>query len=98
MTAEERDLISGCLKRDKSAWDAFVVQYSRLVYHATEFTCRSFGVAADPPVIQDLYQEFFVSILRDNSKKLRQFRGDSGCSLASWLRIIATWLMDVGPV
>lgn len=92
MTDKEKTLIAGCLKGEKGAWDDFVLQYSALVYHAIKSTCRSFHAVSDSSLAEDLYQEFFVSILRDDFKKLRQFRGDHDCSLASWLRVIATRL------
>jgi hypothetical protein len=38
MTEKEKALIAGCLKGDKAAWDAFVQQYSNLVYHAIKKT------------------------------------------------------------
>jgi len=37
------------------------------------------------PVFQDL----FLSLVRDKFLKLRQFRGDRGSNLATWLRVIA---------
>ncbi len=43
-------------------------------------------------LVDDLYQDFFLSLVRDNFAKLRQFRGERGCSLASWLRVIASRL------
>jgi hypothetical protein len=34
MTEQEKTLLAGCVKGEKAAWDAFVKQYSNLVYHA----------------------------------------------------------------
>jgi RNA polymerase sigma factor (sigma-70 family) len=92
MTEKEKTLIAGCLRSEKSAWDAFVLQYSVLVYHTIKKTFSLYHTEARADQIEDLYQEFFISILRDDFKKLRQFKGDRGCSLASWLRIVATRL------
>jgi hypothetical protein len=38
MTEAEKNLVAGCLKGHKTSWDAFVVQYSALVYHAVRKT------------------------------------------------------------
>jgi hypothetical protein len=38
MTEQEMTLIAGCVKGEKAAWDAFVLQYSRLVYHSIKKT------------------------------------------------------------
>jgi RNA polymerase sigma factor (sigma-70 family) len=92
MIEKEKALIDGCLRSDKTAWDAFVRQYSNLVYYTIKKTLVRHHTDACTDVVEDLYQEFFVSLLRNECKKLRQFRGAHGCSLASWLRIVTTRL------
>jgi RNA polymerase sigma factor (sigma-70 family) len=92
MTEKEKTLIAGCLRSDKAAWDSFVLQYSNLVYHTIKKTLNLHHVEPHADLVKDLYQEFFVSLLRNEYKKLKQFRGVSGCSLASWLRILAARL------
>ena len=88
MTDGERALLKGCFNGDKAAWDAFVLQYSSLVYHTIKRTLSLYHAEARADLVEDLLQEFFLSILREDLKKLRQFRGDRGCSLASWLRVV----------
>ena len=92
MTDQEKTLLAGCLRGDKAAWDAFVQQYSALVYHTIRKTLTLHHADRRDDVMEDLAQEFFVSLLRDRCKKLRQFRGDRGCTVASWLRVIASRL------
>lgn len=92
MTEKEKTLLAGCLRGEKAAWDAFVLQYADLVYHTIKKTFTLYHVEARQELIEDLFQEFFLSILREDLKKLRQFRGDRGCNLASWLRLIAVRL------
>ena len=92
MTETERSLIAGCCNRDKAAWDAFVLQYSGLVYHTIKKTLTLYHTEPRSELVEDLHQEFFVSVLRDGCNKLRQFRGDNGCTLPSWLRVIAARL------
>lgn len=89
MTDQEKDLLEGCLRREKVAWDAFVLRYSSLVYHTIRKTFGLYHVDVSPDLVEDLFQEFFLALLRDDLKKLRQFRGNRGCSLASWLRVVA---------
>jgi RNA polymerase sigma factor (sigma-70 family) len=88
MTEKENTLIAGCLRSEKAAWDSFVLQYSNLVYHTIKKTLILHHAEPRDDLVEDLYQEFFVSLLRNDYKKLRQFRGARGCSLASWLRIL----------
>ena len=92
MTEQEKTLIAGCVKGEKTAWDAFVQQYSNLVYHTIRKTLTLHHTESRDEVIEDLYQEFFISVLQNNCRKLSQFRGDGGCSLASWLRVVVSRL------
>ncbi|MBI4526702.1 MAG: sigma-70 family RNA polymerase sigma factor [Deltaproteobacteria bacterium] len=92
MTENERTLLSGCKRGEKPAWPAFVQQYSPLVYHTIKRTLSLYHTNARPDIVEDLFQDFFLSVLRDDYKKLRQFRGDRGCTLASWLRMVAARL------
>lgn len=93
MTEQERLLISGCGRGDKAAWDAFVEQYSSLVYHTIRKTLSFYRADLRGEQIDDLFQEFFITILKDDFKKLRQFRGDAGCTLGSWIRLVASRLV-----
>jgi len=90
MTEQEQTLLAGCLKGEKAAWDTFVRQYSNLVFHTIKTTLVLYHTEAFNELMQDLYQETFAALLKDHCKKLRQFRGDHGCSLSSWIRLIAT--------
>ena len=92
MTEKEKTLLTGCLKGEKAAWDAFVLQYSSLVYHTIKKTLSLYHCDSSSNPVEDLYQDVFVSLLRDDFRKLRQFRGDRGCSLASWIRVLAARL------
>ena len=92
MTEKEKDFVAACVRGDKPAWDAFVVQYSALIYHTIKRILGLYHAEPRSDVIEDLYQEFFVAIVCDDFKKLRQFRGDKGCSLASWLRLVCARL------
>jgi len=92
MTEKEKTLIASCLRSEKAAWDSFVLQYSNLVYHTIKKTLKLHHAEPRADLVEDLYQEFFISLLRNDYKKLRQFRGAHGCSLASWLRLLTVRL------
>lgn len=44
-------------------------------------------------MIEDLDQEFFISILQNDCRKLIQFQDDGSCTLASFLRVVVSRLM-----
>lgn len=85
---DERGLIQGCLKQDKAAWDEFVDRYSRLIYNYIHSVYKIKGVGCRPDTVNELFQEIFLSLIKDNFHKLRQFKGKNNASLASWLRVI----------
>ena len=84
----EREFIQRCLKNDKAAWDEFVDRYSRLIYNYIYSVFKIKGIAPSSDTINDLFQEIFLSLIKDNFQKLRQFKGRNNASLASWLRVI----------
>ena len=89
MTYQVKKLLGTCLKGEKPAWDSFVLQYSGLVYHSIRKTLSLYHVEHCPDIVDDLFQEFFLSLVCDDYLKLRQFRGDRGTNLATWLRVVA---------
>ena len=92
MMEKEKTLLAGCLNGEKTAWDAFVLQYSALVYYTIRKTFSLYHTEPRTDLVEDLFQEVFLSLVQNDFKKLRQFRGDRGCSLASWLRLVAARL------
>jgi len=81
-------LLRDCWAKKRGAWEQFVAQYSRLIYYSIQRTCRLKSYPATPEEIEDLFNEVFVQILKDDCRKLRQYRGDRGCTVATWLRTI----------
>jgi RNA polymerase sigma-70 factor (ECF subfamily) len=86
----EGDLLKKCLRGDGGAWDAFVIKFSKLIYHTLYQTFKAKNIHFDSHLADDLYQEVYLSLYKSNFKKLRQFKGKNNCSLASWLRMIAS--------
>lgn len=83
------EFIQKCVKGDKQSWDEFVDKYSRLIYNYIYSVLNSAGSQLPQDNISDIFQEIFLSLVKDNFKKLKSFQGRNGCSLASWLRQVA---------
>lgn len=64
-------------------------RYSRLIYYSIQRTSQIKSYPLTPEELEDLFHEIFELLLRDDCKKLRQYRGDRGCTVATWLRTIA---------
>ncbi len=83
----ELEFVQRCVKGDKQAWDEFVARYSRLIYCYIHSILKIKGINPfSVDNINDLFQEIFVLLSKDNFKKLSMFKARNGCSLASWLR------------
>jgi RNA polymerase sigma factor (sigma-70 family) len=87
---DDLEFVQRCVNRDKKSWDEFIDRYSRLVYNYIHSTLALKGTNQfNRDNVNDLFQEIFLSLVKDNFKKLRSFKAKNGCSLASWLRQIA---------
>jgi len=86
MTAEpDKQLVERCLRGDADAWHAFIQRFSPLVYYAVQRVIHT----ADADELADLHNEIFLSLMEHGGRKLRQYEGKNGCSVSTWIRVIA---------
>lgn len=84
---DDLEFVQRCIKGGKLAWDEFLRQYSRLIYNYIHSILKIKGAHSfSQENINDLFQDIFLSLAKDNFKKLRSFQAKNECSLASWLR------------
>ena len=86
---DDLELVARCANRDTQAWDEFLDRYSRLIYNYIHSVLLTKGYSFSQEHVHDIFQEIFLSLTKDNFKKLSGFKARNGCSLASWLRQIA---------
>ena len=70
------------LQGERAAWDAFVRRYGGLVVAAVR------GVAMAQPEVEDLTQEAFLRLCKDDFRLLRSY-DPARASLSTWLTIVA---------
>lgn len=70
------------LNGNKPAWDAFVRRYAGLIVAAVR------GVATTPSDVEDLTQEVFVRLCKDNFRLLRTY-DPTRAGLSTWITIVA---------
>jgi len=87
--ADDGALLAGCLDGDRPALGVFVERFTGLVHHSVIGTLRRSRGEAPPSRVDDLCQDVFVALFADGCRRLRMYRGDRGCSIASWVRVIA---------
>jgi RNA polymerase sigma factor (sigma-70 family) len=67
---------------EKGAWDAFVKRYAGLVAAAVR------AVAREPGEVEDLAQEVFLRLCKDNFRLLRSY-DPARAGLSTWITIVA---------
>jgi RNA polymerase sigma factor (sigma-70 family) len=67
---------------ERGAWEAFVRRYAGLVVAAVR------GVAREAPEVEDLVQEVFLRLCKDDFRLLRSY-DPSRAQLSTWVTIIA---------
>ncbi len=85
----EKILLRRCLEGDSEAWRDFVSQYSPLIYYVIQKVLRSKCPEITHTEINDLHNDIFLSLMEKNGRKLRQYKGKNGCSVPTWIRVIA---------
>lgn len=80
------EFVRKCCQGDKPSWDDFAERYSRLIYKYIHCAARVSGLSLKQEDIDDIFQEVFVSLSKDDFRKLKSFQAKNGCSFATWLR------------
>ena len=79
--AQNTDL-DGLLRGDSGAWEAFVRRYAGLVVAAVR------GVAREAAEVEDLTQDVFLRLCKDNFRLLRSY-DPARAGLSTWITIVA---------
>lgn len=85
---EEKQLVEKVLSGDKQSYDEFVRKYTKLIYNSIYRTLELKGYKIPADLVGDLHQEVFLSLIKDNFKKLRTFKWERNCSLAIWIGVV----------
>ncbi len=83
---DDLKLARNCIKGDKQCWSEFISRYSRLIYNYIYSVTAVKGSNITSEQVDDIFQEIFHSLIKDNYHKLSTYRAKNKCSLASWLR------------
>ena len=85
----DQALLAGCISGNRLTQEALVKQFSNLVYTSVQYILRARNISYCRSDLEDLHNTIFVTLFEKGCKKLRQYKGKNGCSLASWIRLIA---------
>ena len=82
------ELLQGCIAGRRRAWNAFVERFTRYVYYLIRLTAQKHATEFGPEETADLHNDLFLALMEDDCRRLRAYRGENGCSVRSWVRII----------
>ncbi len=82
------ELLQGCIAGRRRSWNAFVERFTRYVYYLIRLTAQKHATEFGPEETADLHNDLFLALMEDDCRRLRAYRGDNGCSVRSWVRII----------
>lgn len=85
---EERQLLSRIFSGDKKAPEIFVRQFSNLIYTSIQAAFLTRQITFNQQDLEDLHNAVFLQFFEQDCKKLRQYKGKNGCSLASWIKLV----------
>jgi RNA polymerase sigma factor (sigma-70 family) len=85
---DDRALIAGCVSGSRDALEGFVRRFSDPVYRSIQYTLNAKNTRYSREDLEDLHNTVFLGILENQCRKLRQYKGENGCSLATWIRLI----------
>jgi RNA polymerase sigma factor (sigma-70 family) len=89
------EFVQNCVRGDRQALDQLISNYSRLIYTYIYSILKYKGYNFAQEEIQDIFQELFYLLIKDNFRKLKSFQARGGCSLASWLRqVVVNFTID----
>ena len=86
---EDQGLLSRCISGDRRASEILVRRFSGLVYRSVQNTLLIKQTPFNRQDLEDLHNTVFLQLFDQRCKKLRQYQGRNGCSVASWIRLVA---------
>lgn len=87
---QEKKLLQDLRAKKQGSWERFVQEYSRLIHYSIQRTCQIRSFPLRPEEREDLFHDILVHLISDEGRKLRQYKGKGGCTLATWIRTVST--------
>ncbi|MCC6751038.1 MAG: sigma-70 family RNA polymerase sigma factor [Deltaproteobacteria bacterium] len=88
--AEDEALLARALAGNQQAWNAFCRRFDSLIAGCVLRVLRRYTASFTNADLGDLVSEVWLSLLRDDRRRLRLYEPGRGYRLSSWLGLIAT--------
>jgi RNA polymerase sigma-70 factor, ECF subfamily len=87
---EDLDLLKSVLGGDDLAWSVFYDRFRNLMIACISRVCLRAGVRVQPDDLADILSEACMNMVSHDFRRLRLYKTDGGCSVSSWIGVIAT--------
>jgi len=87
---DDLELLRRVLTRDHDAFEAFYARFRNLVLACVSRVCARAGVRLQSDDLADLVSEVTLNMVANDYRRLRLYRTDGGCSVSSWVGVIAS--------
>lgn len=85
-------LVARCAGGDREAWASFLTAHSERIRHAIRQAIAHRGIHLSREEEEDLHAEALASLVADDYRRLKTYRGHNGCRLGTWVCLVATRL------
>lgn len=83
-------LLQRVLERDGKAFEQFYNRFRNLIVACVVRVCQRSGVRLQSDDMADLVSEVTLNMVAHDYRRLRLYRIDGGCSVSSWVGVIAS--------
>lgn len=88
--ADDAALLAHVCLGDEAAWEAFHDRFRNLMIACITRVCLRAGVRLQADDLLDILSDVSVNMVAGGFRRLRLYRVDRGCSVSSWVGVIAT--------
>jgi len=89
---EDLALVARCVGGDREAWASFLTAHSERIRHAIRHAITHRGIRLSREEEEDLHAEALASLIADDYRRLKSYRGYNRCRLGTWVCLVATRL------
>jgi RNA polymerase sigma-70 factor (ECF subfamily) len=83
-------LLRSVLTGDELAWTVFYDRFRNLMIACVSRVCLRSGVRLQPDDLADIIGDACMNMVSHDFRRLRLYKTDGGCSVSSWIGVIAT--------
>jgi RNA polymerase sigma-70 factor, ECF subfamily len=87
---EDLDLLHTVVQGDDLAWAVFYDRFRNLMIACVSRVCLRSGVRLQADDLSDILGEACMNMVSHDFRRLRLYKIDGGCSVSSWIGVIAT--------